>query len=177
MPVLPLPLWDKRIMRVLALARDETVLDASGGPRIHAVTRVDVVTNPALGCGAGKLMSARWEPTVGPRSRPFSGPRLANAIWRPSPPDILVAASHETRSLIPEEARHGLPWILVLTAWRRLHPFADSALLQACWDHGHDGFTARGELVGLEREARFLALALNQLLHHAPPDELVALSR
>ena len=175
--MLVLPLWERRVMRVLALGRNEALPDASGAVRIHGVSRIDVVTSPALGCGAGKLMSARLEPVPGPRSRPFSGPRLANAIWRPSPPDMLVAASAETRSLIPEEAQRGLPWILVLTAWRRLHPLADTALLEACWNHGHDGFSTMGELDGLEREAWFLALALNQLLHHAPPDELVALSR
>ena len=168
-------------MRVLAFARDEPDMDAdlSAPARIRALARVDVVSHPALGSGVGRLMSARHDQDArGPQARPFSGERLENAIWNPAPPDVLVAACPDACAAVPDAIQRGLPWIHVLVAWRRLHPMAPSDTLQICWDRGGQDFVPPGQKQGrLEREAWFTAVALHRLLHHAPPDELIALSR
>ena len=174
---LAMPLWDPSVMRVLAFEIGDRDGAEGVGPLIIAVARVDLVTNPALGCGVGRLMSAGREPGAGLRSRPFSGPRLENAIWRPSPPDVLVAACGEARSAVPDDLRRGLPWIIVLNAWERLLRVVPSELTPACWDHLADDSTPMPGRNALEREAWLLAQMLYRLLHLAPPDELVALSR
>ena len=172
-----MPLWDPVVMRVLAFeTADPDDADGVGGP-INAVARVDVVTNPTLGCGVGRLMSARHMPGEGPSSRPFAGERLDNALWRPSPPDVLVAACGEARSAVPDDLQRGLPWIIVFNAWERLFSMASSRILPACLDDTRTEPSSFDERTPLEREAWLLALMLHRLLHLAPPEELIALSR
>lgn len=172
MPV-AMPLWEPVIMRVLAFETADA--DGVGGP-INAVARVDVVTNPILGCGVRRLMSARHVPGEGEQSLPFAGERLDNAIWRPAPPDVLVAACGETCAAVPDDLRRGLPWIIVFNAWERLLSIVSSRVLPACLEVGFDPSQMPGRNA-LEREAWLLALMLHRLLHLAPPHELIALSR
>ena len=165
-------------MRVLAFDRPDAAIDPEGA-EILGVARVDIRSNPALGCGVGRLMTARYHPTDA-TPRPFRGDRLRNAVWRPRPPDILVAAHPHALAAVPDGIRMGLPWIVVLTAWARLQAAVPTVLLGTCWTRGNDGDDDKEIDPGwglLEREAWFTARALNFLLHHAPPDELVALSR
>ncbi len=168
-------------MRVLAFARDDPDMDTdlSAPARIRALARVDVVSHPALGNGVGRLMSAQHDQDArGPQARPFSGQRLENAIWNPAPPDVLVAACPDACDAVPDDIQRGLPWIHVLVAWSRLQPMVPSDMLQICWDRGRGDFVSSNQKRGrLESEAWFIALALHQLLHYAPPQELIALSR
>ena len=172
-----LPLWAASVMRVVALER------AGAGPSntgddIRVLARVDVVSNPALGCGVGRLMTARHDPAGG-RPRPFAGARLRDAIWNPRAPDILVAATRDTCDAVPDEIRMGLPWIVLLPAWSCLQAEVPTILLGVTWNHGDDGDDGVPSpgWGGAQREAWFAARALYLLLKHAPPEELVALSR
>ena len=160
-------------MRVLAFEHEP---GATGTDAIRAFARIDVVTHPALGCGRGKLMAARVG-TLGAEARPFSGARLEHAVWNPSPPDILVSATSETRRAVPGDIRRELPWILIFAAWRRLQPVVPSMMMTICWQHGEDESMPVVNPSRPEREAWFVAMALHVLLHQAAPDELVALSR
>jgi hypothetical protein len=164
-----LPLWPRCRMRVLALE--------TAGPEtlIRTRARVVVTSDPAVGCKVERIMSGSYDPDR-PRSRPFANKRLEDAIWAPSPADILVAASAETPKLIPLRYTRRLPWIQVLTAWWRIMPRAPSGLLGLCWHRGRDPTRhfddqRRGSP---EPEVSLLASMLVVLLHVAPPAELVA---
>jgi len=159
-------------MRVLAFRSE--VLDA-GPSTIREVARVDVTLQPASTCGIGKLMSARHGCREQP-SRPFAGQRLANAVWNPRPPDVLVSADGCTAAGLPDGIRRGLPWIVVLAAWRRLRPVVPPVLQEVCWEHVDDAFVPKPSPSRSEREAWFTAMTLRRLLAYATPEELVALS-
>jgi hypothetical protein len=164
------------VLRVLALDLEAGCAGPSGTPTILAVARIDVVSSPALGCGTRRLMSAARDDHAGAPGE-FAGNRLRSAVMDLHPPDFLVAAHPATRNAIPEELRPGLPWILVLRAWRRLQSSVPSVMLEACWEHGDDGSSLTGPRGVAEREAWFTARVLRLLLGHASPEELEALSR
>ena len=174
-----IPLWDRTTLRVIAVAGDDPCGDAPGvALGIRAVARMDIVVHPALGVRRGRMMSARHERGAADgHGRPFTGTRLRNAIWNPSPPDVLVAACPSSHGLVPDDVHHGLPWIHVLTALRHLRSSTPSFMARVCWEHGADDLLPEGASGGLTREAWFVAEVLSVLLHHASPDELVALSR
>ncbi len=159
-------------MRVLAFRSE--VLD--GAPStIREVARVDVTLQPASTCGIGKLMSARHGCHEQPR-RPFAGQRLMNAVWNPRPPDVLVSADACTAGGLPDAIRRGLPWIVVLPAWRRLRPVMPPVLQEVRWEHVDASFVPKPSPSRSEREAWFTAMTLRRLLAYATPEELVALS-
>ena len=172
-----IPLWDRTTLRILAVAGYDPDEDGSE-PGIRAVARMDVVVHPALGVLRGKMMSARHEHGAADgRGRPFTGPRLRNAIWNPLPPDVLVAACPSSHGLVPGDIHRGLPWIHVLTALRHLRSTMPSFMARVCWEHGEDDLVPEGASGNLVREAWFVAQVLSVLLRHASPRELVALSR
>ena len=172
-----IPLWDRTTLRILVVAADDRDEDGTG-PGIRAVARMDVVVHPALGVLRGRMMSARHERGAADgRGRPFAGPRLRNAIWNPSPPDVLVAACPSSHWLVPDDVCHGLPWIHVLTAWKHLRSTMPSFMGRVCWEHGHDDLLPEGASGNLERETWFVAEMLSVLMRYASPGELVAFSR
>ncbi len=162
-------------MRVLAFRSE--VPDA-GPSTIREIARVDVTAQPASMCGIcgiGKLMSARHGRHEQPL-RPFAGRRLENAVWNPRPPDVLVSADACTAAGLPDGIRRGLPWIVVLAAWRRLRPVMPPVLQEVRWEHVDASFVPKPSPSRSEREAWFTAMTLRRLLAYATPEELVALS-
>ena len=159
-------------MRVLSLT-----LGGTGAP-IRELARVDVTTDPVLGCRTERVMTDRHAPLASPPG-PFDGERLRQAIWSPHAPDILVAASPEATCATPAGMTQVLPWILVLSAWYRLVALAPSNLLDLCWHRGGGSFSDTPWKVSgtAETSAALLARMLVVMLHQAPPDELVAYAR
>lgn len=156
-------------LRILALsveARAGTILE---------VARADVVDDPFLCWRMETVMSARYDPAH-PRPRPFVGERLSSAVCNPVLPDALVAATPDTVLAIPDGITSNLPWIIVVRAWARLMPTAPSKLLDVCWRRKIDGREHQMSH-GLSDDVHVTCGMLRMLLDHAPPAELVALSR
>ena len=142
---------------------------------IREVARADVVDDPSQTWRMEPVMLGRHDPAH-PRPRPFVGERLSGVVWKPLPPNALVAATPDTVLAIPEDIISGLPWIIVLRAWNRLMPTAPSKLLDACWRRTIDGYEDQRTHTAQD-DVQIIGGMLRALLDQAPVNELIALSR
>jgi hypothetical protein len=162
-------------MRTLAFAFGEPGEGPSAAPLITEIARIDVDKHPVSGLRPGELIAYRYPPSADEKS--FRDLRLAQAIWTPKPPDVLVSALPDTLAAIPPELCVGLPCIFVLNAWRHVLKTAPSKLLGLCWERGGSLKSREHGGTPPEREAMFVSVLLALLVEQASLEELVAMSR
>ena len=136
---------------------------------IRVLAWVDLVAGPDGVWSGGPPTSMSHDPSSAV-PRPFTGARLRQALFAPSPADFLAFAHLGARDAIPAAMLAGTPVVVALTAAERIWQSVPTQALRTAW--------LGGAAVGLtpparaEGRAAFLADLLLDLLSYAGPDEI-----